>query len=75
MYHRKEIAISNQGTRRAYVRTQARPINIIIKVYFPLLNDNEADVSSVSPSSSQENSTLKHLWIMNNQQELEKNNE
>ena len=52
MYHRKEIDISNLGARQPYVRTQARPKNIIIEVHFPLLKDYEGDVSSVSPSSA-----------------------
>ena len=46
------IYISNLGTRQPYVRTQARSKNIITEVHFPLLKDCEADVSSVSPSSS-----------------------
>ena len=46
------IDISNLETRQPYVRTQAPPKNIIVEVQFPLLKDYEADVSSVSPSSS-----------------------
>ena len=46
------IDISNLETRQPYVRTQAPPKNIIIEFHLPLLKDYEADVSSVSPSSS-----------------------
>ena len=50
MYQRKEIDISNLETRQPYVRTQARPKNIILEVHFPFLKDYKDDGSSVSLS-------------------------